>query len=51
MIELFRLSQKKGSSVGIGHPFPETLQALKENIHLLEKYDVRPVFASQVVRK
>jgi polysaccharide deacetylase 2 family uncharacterized protein YibQ len=51
MVELFRLSQKKGSSVGIGHPFPETLQALKENIHLLEKYDVRPVFASQVVRK
>ncbi len=51
MVELFRLSQKNGSSVGIAHPFPETLQALKENIHLLEKYDVRPVFASQVVRK
>ncbi len=51
MVELFRQSQKNGSSVGIGHPFPETLLALKENIHLLEKYDVRPVFASQVVRK
>jgi polysaccharide deacetylase 2 family uncharacterized protein YibQ len=51
MIELFRQSQKTGISVGIAHPFPETLQALKENIHLLEIYNVRPVFASQVARK
>ncbi len=51
MIELFRRSQKTGSSVGIAHPFPETLQALKENIHLLEIYNVRPVFASQVARE
>ncbi len=51
MIELFRQSQKTGISVGIAHPFPETLQALKENIHLLDIYNVRPVFASQVARK
>jgi polysaccharide deacetylase 2 family uncharacterized protein YibQ len=49
MTELCRLSQRTGKAIGIGHPFPETLRALKENIGLLEKYRVRPVFVSQVV--
>jgi polysaccharide deacetylase 2 family uncharacterized protein YibQ len=49
LIELLELSQKTGKAVGIGHPFPETLRALKENIHLIKKYDVEPVFASQIV--
>lgn len=51
IIDLFRLSQKKGKAIGIGHPFPETLQALRENIHLLKKYKVRPVFASEIIPK
>ena len=51
IIDLFRLSQKTGKSIGIGHPFPETLQALRENIHLLKKYKVRPVFASEIIPK
>lgn len=51
IIDLFRLSQKKGKAIGIGHPFPETLQALRENIHLLKKYRVRPVFASEIIPK
>ena len=49
--DLFRLSQKTGKSIGIGHPFPETLQALRENIHLLKKYKVKPVFASEIIPK
>lgn len=49
MIELCRLAQKTGKAIGIGHPFPETLKALKENIRLLEKYKVKPVFVSQIV--
>lgn len=51
IIDLFRLSQKKGKAIGIGHPFPETLQALRENIHLLKKYKVRPVFASEIIQE
>ena len=51
IIDLFRLSQKAGTAIGIGHPFPETLQALRENIHLLREYRVRPVFASEIVSK
>jgi polysaccharide deacetylase 2 family uncharacterized protein YibQ len=49
VIELLVVSPKTGKAVGIGHPFPETLRALKENIHLIKKYDVEPVFASQIV--
>ena len=49
LIELLELSQKTGRAVGIGHPFPETLRALKKNIPLFKKYDVEPVFASQIV--
>lgn len=47
--DLFRLSQKTGKAIGIGHPFPETLQALRENIQLLKKFKVTPVFASQII--
>lgn len=50
LIELLKLAQKTGAAVGIGHPFPETLLALKENIHLFKQYEVEPVFASQMVR-
>jgi polysaccharide deacetylase 2 family uncharacterized protein YibQ len=47
--ELCRLSQRTGKAIGIGHPFPETLRALKENIGLLEKYKIKPVLVSQVI--
>jgi len=49
MIELFELAQKKGQALGICHPTPETLKVLKENIHLVDKYNLEPVFASQIV--
>jgi polysaccharide deacetylase 2 family uncharacterized protein YibQ len=49
IIDLFKFSQKTGKAIGIGHPFPETLQALRENIHLLKKYKVRPVFVSEII--
>jgi hypothetical protein len=51
IIDLCRLAQKTGKAISIGHPFPETLEALKENIRLLEKYKVRPVFVSQIVEQ
>jgi hypothetical protein len=51
IIDLCRFSQRTGRAIGIGHPFPETLEALKENLGLLQKYGVKPVFVSQVVEK
>ncbi len=49
VIDLFRLSQKTGMAIAIGHPFPETLRALRESIHLLKKYRVTAVFASEII--
>lgn len=51
ILDLFLLAQKKSPAVGIGHPFPETLSALKELLPLAEKYGVELVFVSQVLLK
>jgi len=50
LIELFQLAQKTGAAVGIGHPLDETLSVLKNNLHLLERYNCEAVYASQVVQ-
>lgn len=49
MIELFRLTDKRGNAVGIGHPYEETLRVLKKNISLMEDFGANPVFASKLV--
>ena len=51
IIELFRLAQKTGRAIGIGHPFPETLRALKDNLGLAKKYRVKLVFVSDIIPK
>ncbi|NIM57781.1 MAG: hypothetical protein GTO16_02410 [Candidatus Aminicenantes bacterium] len=50
MIELFRLAQRNGKAVGICHPTERTLRVLRENFHLLDKYNIEPVFASQLTK-
>ncbi|OGD19790.1 MAG: hypothetical protein A2W03_17470 [Candidatus Aminicenantes bacterium RBG_16_63_16] len=49
LVELFKLAKKKGRAVAIGHPFPETLQALRDSLSLSRRYGVQLVLASQVV--
>lgn len=49
MLELFELAQKKGQALGICHPTTTTFKVLKENIHLIDKFKLVPVFASQIV--
>jgi polysaccharide deacetylase 2 family uncharacterized protein YibQ len=51
IIDLFVLAQREGTAIAIGHPFPETLQALRESLPLLKKYRVTPVFASEIITK
>ena len=51
LLELFRLARRDGRAIGICHPFPETLQALKNNFHLLESYGLKAVFASDLATK
>jgi hypothetical protein len=50
MIELFRLAQRRGKAVGICHPSERTLRALRENFHLMEKYNIEPVFVSLLTK-
>lgn len=50
LIELFQTGRQKGTAVGICHPVGETLRVLKKNISLAGRYNIRFVFASQVVR-
>ncbi len=50
LLELFRIAQRRGTAVGIGHPFPETLKVLKENFHLFRDYNLRAVPVSRIIR-
>jgi hypothetical protein len=49
--ELFQSARRNGRAVGIGHPFAETIQALKEGLPFLDQYNLEAVFASQIVRR
>ena len=43
-------AKEKGWAIAIGHPHPETLQALKETLPRVEAQGVQLVFVSEVVR-
>lgn len=50
LIELFTLAQQEGEAVGICHPIPSTLSVLRKDFQLVEAYNLKPVFVSEVVR-
>jgi polysaccharide deacetylase 2 family uncharacterized protein YibQ len=50
LLKLFKQAQQNGFALGICHPSAETLKVLKDDFHLIEDYNLEPVFASQVVR-
>lgn len=49
-LELVRLAQKQGLAVGIGHPRPATLSAIKECLGTVRDSGVSFVFASRAVK-
>jgi polysaccharide deacetylase 2 family uncharacterized protein YibQ len=51
MLELFNQARKNGQAIGIGHPFPETLEVLKAYLPRATEYGVRLVPVSAVVKK
>ncbi len=51
LVELFQRARKNGRAVGIGHPFPETLEALRSNFHLVKTYGLEVVPVSRLVHK
>jgi polysaccharide deacetylase 2 family uncharacterized protein YibQ len=50
LLKLFEQAQRNGFALGICHPTAETLKVLKDNFHLVEDYNLEPVFASQIVK-
>ncbi len=51
IVELFNLARKKGQAIGIGHPYPETLEALKTYLPKAADYDLQVVPVSALVKK
>lgn len=49
--ELFQIARDRGWAVGICHPKPETLAALRKYIAFAESYGVTLVFASDIVEQ
>lgn len=47
---LFQQAKKNGMAIGICHPYPETFKVLRENLSLVNEYELETVFASEVVQ-
>lgn len=49
VLKLFKLAKKKKRVIGIAHPYPDTIEVLKELLPQAEIYGVKPVFVSEIV--
>ena len=47
---LLRLARKRGYAVGIGHPYPETMQVLKQELSRLSASGIRLIPVSRMVQ-
>ena len=50
-VEFLRVARRKDGAIAIGHPFPNTLGALKDLLPLLEIYNIELVPVSRIVRR
>lgn len=49
VLKLFKLAKKKKRVIGIAHPYPTTIEVLKELLPQAEISGVKPVFVSEIV--
>ncbi len=49
VLKLFKLAKKKKRVIGIAHPYPDTIEVLKELLPKAEIFGVKPVFVSEIV--
>jgi polysaccharide deacetylase 2 family uncharacterized protein YibQ len=50
LVELFKLARSKGRAVGICHPYPETLEALRTGFRQFADYNLEVVPVSRLVK-
>ncbi len=48
--KLLKLAKKRGYAIGIGHPYPETMQVLKQELAKLSSSGIRLIPLSQMVQ-
>ena len=48
--ELIRIAKQKGEAVGIGHPHPETIEVLDRELQNLDKFGVRLVSLTELMK-
>jgi polysaccharide deacetylase 2 family uncharacterized protein YibQ len=51
LVELFKLARKKGWALGICHPYPETLEALRTSFSQFADYDLEVVPVSRLAQR
>lgn len=51
LFELFNYARKNGQAVGIGHPFPETINVLKTYLPKAQDYGLKLVTVSSILKK
>ncbi len=51
LVELFKLARSRGRAVGICHPYPETLEALRTGFRQFADYGLEVVPVSRLVQK
>ncbi len=49
--ELVAIARKRGRAIGIGHPYPETIEALKETVSGLDDIGIEVVKLSEIVEQ
>ncbi len=47
--QLIRQAKSRGKAIGIGHPYPETIATLAEELEQLEAHGVKLVFTSEII--
>ncbi|MBI5809740.1 MAG: divergent polysaccharide deacetylase family protein [Deltaproteobacteria bacterium] len=49
IMELASIARKRGKAVAIGHPYPETIKALKDSVSMLERQGIQVVRLSELL--